>query len=125
MRGQVRQWLLCALVLSLISMHHLALAQHEPHVGGTHAASSSPMTVEELPEAHCPGPASGGGHAVLHPCEAVLHTPGGFLLLVLLTVVGVGVRPPPTGLRLPAARPRRPPGIGGRTLLASVCVLRV
>jgi hypothetical protein len=69
------------------------------------------------------GPAS--GHDMLHLCLAVLGAVSWlFLLASLLAAVG-GTSRPATGLRLRmvwAWRPRRP---SGRSLLASVCVLRI
>jgi hypothetical protein len=69
------------------------------------------------------GPAS--GHDMLHLCLAVLSAVSWlFLVASLLAAVG-GTKRPATGLRLRmvwAWRPRRP---SGRSLLASVCVLRI
>jgi hypothetical protein len=120
--------LLCALALSVIGMHHVPLAPH----GTSHATMSAQampasMTVAPvLPEVQPSGDhGTGTGHDLLHLCLVVLGAAGGVLLLAwLLTAVGAGWSAPSAKLLPPPWRTWRPPRTAGRSLLASICVLR-
>ncbi|MFL6121527.1 hypothetical protein [Actinophytocola sp.] len=134
MSRRTRQLLLmCALALSVIGMHHVPLSPHcTPHVtmsAGTHAAGTAVSetmihAVAAAPDAQ-PNSDSGTGHDMLHLCLAVLWAAGGLLLLAwLLVAVGAGAPTPAATLLLWTRRVWRPPGTTGRSLLASLCVLR-
>jgi hypothetical protein len=107
---------LCALVLGVVGMHHVALGTshdvpcHEVHAAATPAGSH----------------AGSGGHDMLHPCLAVLHPAGGVLLLAwLLLTVGSAFPAPSADLRPPVPRVWRLRRPAGRSLLTSVCVSRI
>jgi hypothetical protein len=131
---RIRQLLLlCALALAVVGMHHVVLAPHEtmscgPHSpGGTHATHMAFGDQPPTPSVHTPGSPATGGHDMLHLCLAVLGASGGLLLLLALLALAAGgmVALPLGGLRLPPGRARRPASTTGRSLLASVCVLRI
>jgi hypothetical protein len=120
-RTLLMRWLLLAVVaLGLVVMHHLP-AQHG---GGAHdsmvAVESSP-TAQSMPDA-------GGMGAMLHDCLAVVGQFTIAALLMMLLVVGLArwirERRPPTPSPLARAPDHLSPA-GGRSLLASVCVLRL
>jgi hypothetical protein len=124
---RLRHWLLlCALVLAVVGMHHVALAPH----GTSHAAPSSEAHVAAMPAAPAglsealtsSDPTTDGGHDLLHLCLAVLAATGGLLLLVLL--LGAGEKPRPLLTTLAVTRLLPPPKPAGRSLLTSVCVMR-
>lgn len=133
--------LLCMLALAVLGMHHLALAPqemacHEPiavSAPTTHSHTSSgasTMTgvvwLAGAPTAtSSDGPASGTSHDMMHLCLAILSATAWLFLLVWLSTAvrnadGAAVR-----LRRLAGRTWRPPRPAGRSLLASVCVLRI
>ncbi|OLF09760.1 hypothetical protein BLA60_18445 [Actinophytocola xinjiangensis] len=110
--------LLCALALSVLGMHHVAAPSH---------AAGPAMTVEAMTvEAPTVEPPAGDhqpdtGHDLLHLCLVVLSA-------AVLLLVGWGLATTfPTG----ATRAGRPPAfsrtrvVAGRSLLTSVCVLRL
>jgi hypothetical protein len=124
-----RGLLLWALALAVLGMHHLALAPHpagmachQPVLAETQAGvlldPPSAMSADE--------PAPGAGHDMLHVCLAVLNVAGWLLLLASLLMAVRRMSPPATNLRPRVVRaagwPLRP---AGRSLLASVCVLRI
>jgi hypothetical protein len=114
---RIRQGLLlCALVLAVLGMHHLALAPDD----------AAPRLCHQ-PAAPSSGPAdsTGTGHDLMHPCLAILGASAWlFLFAWLSTAFGDGgleaVRP-----RVLATRARRRRRSTGRSLLTSVCVLRI
>lgn len=126
--GRVQQViLLCLLALCVTAMHHVSASGDEPHSMATTSVSASMPTVNVgmgSGEHHPPAP--GGAHDMLHLCLAILTAVGGLLLAWVLFV-----RRPDTGI--PALRkcprgspaPERPPDRPGRTVLNSLCVLRV
>jgi hypothetical protein len=128
---RVQQWLLlCALALAVVGMHHVPLAPHTMSHDSAHTAAVMPTTATtpaELPEIHSPaGPASGAGHDLMHLCLAIMGAAGGFVLLawLLMATGGAGLAPF-GGPRVVAARLWRPPRRAGRSLLTSVCLLRI
>ncbi|MET9229321.1 hypothetical protein [Lentzea sp. NPDC003310] len=105
-RRRLTQWvLLCALVFSVVGMHHVAAAE-TPHAG--HAVSHH----QEQPHEH----------DLLHLCLAVLVAAAVVVLGWFLVrtapplLVALADEPPPS-------TPQRPPP-GGRQLLTTLCVLR-
>lgn len=135
--------LLCVLALAVLGMHHLALAPHttschQPvppttasasHMGGPSGHASGVLEAGMLtkpPSAHSAGgPATGTGHDLMHLCLAVLTAAGWLLLLTMLwTAVGEPERGT-ARLRLLATHAWRRRRTTGRSLLTSVCVLRI
>jgi hypothetical protein len=124
---RARQWLLlCALVLSVVGMHHVAFTSHCSSHGATtgdsHAAAM-PTALADTPVASpSKDPAPGGEHDLLHLCLAVLIAAGGLLLLAwLLTAVDRPGHLRPAWL---VTHPLPPPRPAGRSLLTSLCVMR-
>lgn len=132
-----RQWLLlCVLSLAVIGMHHLAFASARCEPCGPHTASHGTMVVTSLAEtamdsvapAHSyvdpPTPGPDTGHDLLHLCLAVLAAAAGLLLVGLLLAFGTppAALAPRWYLRTTGVRRRR---TGGRSILTSVCVLRI
>lgn len=105
--------LLCALTLSVLGMHHVAAPPQETG----HAA----VVMESTVAAPADDPGHGPGHDLLHLClvvlTAVLLLAGRLRTATRSTAVGSGTRRPPS---FP-----RPPVAAGRSLLTSVCVLRL
>jgi hypothetical protein len=126
-RRTQRLLLLCALALSIIGMHHLALSSHCPpqvtvlagaHAGPPTATSLSAPAAEARPADD--QPTDGTGHdMLLHLCLAVLCAAGGLLLLAWLSAA-VGTSGVPTGAA------RSPPWVrhAWSLLLTSLCVMR-
>jgi hypothetical protein len=120
--------LLFALALCVVAMHHVGMP--DSPMGGTSAPAMQASQVE-------PGPAPasgdehpgmpGDGHGLLHLCQAVLSAAGAVLLALLaLGSLSQPAAPPATSAGLPgSAVPERPPDRRGRTVLTSLCVLRV
>lgn len=107
----LRWLLLCLLLLGVVSMHHFVATSDQ------HPAMAVEMTVpDHVPES----PA----HDLIHLCLAVLGAVAGLLLLVLL--LGVFWPAVRTARRTrPVSRVDRPPWTSGRSVLTSVCVLRL
>jgi hypothetical protein len=97
--------LLCALVLAVVGMHHVAAAE-TPHAD--HAVSHHQDEPHE--------------HDLLHLCLAVLAAVAVALTTWFLVQTALPRLAAPPG-RSPASPPQRPPP-GGRSLLTSLCVLR-
>lgn len=124
--GRVQQVvLLCLLALCVTAMHHVPASGDEP--GSTVAmsvAASVPAISADMGtgEHHTPG----GAHEMLHLCLAILTAIGALLLawVLLARRPGAGIR---TGRKCPrgSPAPERPPDRPGRTILNSLCVLRV
>jgi hypothetical protein len=119
-RHAVTQWLLlCALLLGVVGMHHLAMSGE---MATGHGMTQATARHERSPEE----PAPSSEHDVLHLCVAVLCAVVSLLLLAWLLVRTTSQR---TGRVLRSSAwarpPGRPPPVGGRALLSSVCVLRL
>jgi hypothetical protein len=116
-----RGLLLCALALAVLGMHHVAFGHHEsPHEthGAVIAMSTSPTQPSE-------DTGSDTGHDLMHLCLAVLSAAGGLLLAWLVVMVGTRAHAAPGRGQPPAWHAWRLPATVGRSLLASVCVLRI
>ncbi|HEX8869550.1 MAG TPA: hypothetical protein VF821_28065 [Lentzea sp.] len=104
-RRRLTQWvLLCALVLAVVGMHHVAAAE-TPHAGHSMSQQQEPHE-----------------HDLLHLCLAVLVAATVALtawFLVRTALPQLAALPSET----PLSTPQRPPP-GGRSLLTSLCVLR-
>ncbi|WP_290056104.1 DUF6153 family protein [Amycolatopsis solani] len=125
--GRVQQViLLCLLALGVTAMHHVSASGEPDSVAAMSVAASVPATDTGMGtgEHHEPGP--GGAHEMLHLCLAILTVVGALFLAWLLLV-----RRPGTGTHARRKRlrgspaPERPPDRPGRTILNSLCVLRV
>jgi hypothetical protein len=114
----MRRWLLlCVLALAVIGMHHVASGTSGPCPPETViSAATTPQAYSAYEPTTC------SGHDLLHLCLAVLGTAAGVLLAWLLVAVGAAPAPRPRAL---AARSRRARRTAGRSLLTSVCVLRI
>lgn len=118
--------LLCALTLSVLGMHHVAL----PPPGAGHSTAAESMTSMTAPAMEGMAPVAqpsddsgtGMGHDLLHLCLAVLGAAAVFLLATWLLATMGATRADPGGQRPPFPRA---PRAAGRSLLASVCVLRL
>jgi hypothetical protein len=123
--------LLFALALCVVAMHHVGMP--DSPMGGTSAPATQAMSASQIE----PGPAPASGdehpgmpgdeHGLLHLCQAVLSAAGAVLLALLaLGSLSRPAAPPATSAGLPgSAVPERPPDRRGRTVLTSLCVLRV
>ncbi|MGW5723347.1 DUF6153 family protein [Amycolatopsis sp. NPDC003865] len=124
-----RLFLLCALALGVILMHHVSApgAIFSPaETVAQHAEPASAVTVQasELDSPHhaC---ALCGAHVMTQVCLAILD---GTTLLLLLSLAFAGfsrLGAPPTPTPRGAPRPSQPPDLHGRAALNSLCVLRV
>lgn len=143
----VRWWLLCAVALGVVAMHHLgspghadAGCAHPPSHTMSAAAASRAMSGMD---GHLPGAGAAGSggvslaaalhpadcgtaHGMFHLCLAIV----GALLLVVLA--GTALRHAGEFLRWRGcaaadvgAAARAPPGISGCGILSSTCVLRI
>jgi hypothetical protein len=115
--------LLCALTLSVLGMHHVALPPHETVHSTMAPAMTGPAMASTNPTAQPSGDSGTGmGHDLLHLCLVVLCAAAVFLLAtwLLATVRAIGVDPGNQRRSFPRA-----PRVAGRALLASVCVLRL
>ena len=115
--------LLCLLALCVAAMHHVPASSGGPDPTTTSVtAESTGMPDMDSGEHHAPD----GAHGMLHLCLAVLTAIGALLLAWVLLV-----RRPGTGILVgeKSSRgspvPERPPDRRGRTVLNSLCVLRV
>jgi hypothetical protein len=122
MRTTGPQWLLlCLLLLGVVGMHHFVpTPTHDIASVAPSIALGEPMQAP-MHDPAAPAPA----HELMHLCMAVLGAVLGLLLIALL--IGV-LRWDSQRIPSPASsagRVDRPPGLSGRTLLASVCVLRL
>ncbi|HET6708696.1 hypothetical protein [Amycolatopsis sp.] len=120
--------LLCLLALCVTAMHHITASSGEPPVMNDSFMTAAAATGSG--EHHAPG--HDGTHDLRHLCLAILTVFGGLLLLTrLLFPRRPNTRTPDT--RSPTRRtpprgspaPDRPPDRPGRTVLTSLCVLRV
>lgn len=115
------QWaLLCLLFLGVVGMHHVNVGADTP---GGHAVMSATTDAHEGQSPGEPEPAP--AHDMLHLCMAILCAVASALLFGWLLLRPVG---PPLNRAAAAVWPRapgRPPPIGGRGTLNSVCVLRL
>jgi hypothetical protein len=121
MRTAGPRWLLvCLLLLGMVGMHHFVPASaHDAMSTATSIATQEPMPAPS----HEPTAPS---HELMHLCMAVVCAFLGLLLIALLLLIVLRRENLPVpSLRLSASRIDRPPGLSGRALLASVCVLRL
>lgn len=118
-----RWLLLCMLLLGVVSMHHFVPAEAHDRATGMVAST---MTDVPLPDPmHKPdGPAPSPAHDLLHLCMAVLCAIIGLLLAALMLTVSQPARAPSLRPQRLVSGVDRPPGLSGRSLLNSVCVLR-
>jgi hypothetical protein len=128
--GKLQQvFLLCALAVGVVAMHHVGMASAAEATTMHAMAEPGPQVEISLPAAgsgeHDPGMPD-GLHDILHLCLAVLCAAGALLLTV---VVFLGISwftarfSLAAKLRGPPVR-GRPPDRGGRSILTSLCVLR-
>jgi hypothetical protein len=123
--------LLFALALCVVAMHHVGMSDNM--LGSTAAPTMHTMSatqVESGPAAlsgdELPGMPS-GAHGLMHLCLAVLSAVGA----VLLALLALGSLSWPAALSATSSGPPgssgppRPPDRRGRTVLTSLCVLRV
>jgi nitric oxide reductase large subunit len=101
-----RWLLLCLLLLGVVGMHHTVSA--EPH-DMMHTSQSMPAP----------------DHEMLHLCMAVITAAAGFLLFVLFLFTAFWPVSVSARRFTVVSRVDRPPGLSGRSLLSSVCVLRL
>lgn len=123
-RGKLPQWLLlCALLLGVVGMHHLATAAAMPMA----AAETMIVSVDSEAGHGSQHPSDMPVHDTLHLCMAVLCVAGSVLLLGWLMSSTSGVQLADRWTHI-QGRPRAPdPPLrpGGRNLLSSLCVLRL
>ncbi|NKQ58884.1 hypothetical protein HFP15_39180 [Amycolatopsis sp. K13G38] len=126
-RHHLARWtLLAILAVSLVFMHHTPVDQMSPGHGAVAVAATTTGPAPAVSPA--PMPDEQGMGAMLHQCLAVFGQLLAGALLVLLLAIGFArltgghrlLRP-----RALARAPDRPDRPGGRSLLASVCVLRL
>jgi len=114
------QWaLLCLLVLGVVGMHHVNAGTD---MSAGHVATASTHGDHHAPDEPEPAPA----HDMLHMCMAILCAAVSLLLLgwLLLRLTRPSDDPATSTPTWPRA-PARPPPLGGRGLLNSLCVLRL
>ena len=117
---------LCALVLGVLAMHHVAaapLGTATSHHGAEHAMATGP----DSPTGDAPGPDLPGDHAGFHMCLAVLLAATLALAVALLLRTARSRRPSVRRGSGPARRAgRAPPFVPSTSVfLSSLCVLRV
>jgi hypothetical protein len=117
-------FLLHALVLLVIGMHHVPFVAHCASTTSGEVMPAAMVSVEQQEiqptDNHC----SDMGHDMLHLCLAVLWAVGALLLLIWLVAAVGGGSALAARLQPPSWRVWRPPQTAGRSLLTSVCVLR-
>lgn len=116
--------LLCALTLSVLGMHHVTLPPHETgHSAMAEESMATPVMASMNPVAQ-PSADSGTGmaHDLLHLCLVVLCAAAVFLLTTWLLATVSTTRADPAHQRPPFPPAPRD---AGRSLLASVCVMRL
>ena len=124
--GAKRLFLLCALALGVILMHHVnapgVMFDAAETVVEPMPAATIQATEPASPHHACP---PCGTHVMTHVCLAILDGMP-LILLALLALAGFSGLGATTvaGLR-GAPRPSRPPDLHGRAALTSLCVLRV
>lgn len=118
--------LVCLLLLGLVLMHHAPAAEHHMGAMGPPAATAAVTAGSTCPAGTPDCPMPGQAHDMLHLCLAVIGTLAGVLLLgaFLGLVRGIFASPRLSG-DVPLPRVDRPPGWPGRTVLTSLCVLRL
>ncbi|MGW4485409.1 DUF6153 family protein [Amycolatopsis sp. NPDC004368] len=118
------RWLLIGVVaLGVVLMHHAPA----PHEGAHHSTAAMTVLQVHAEPAAEPMPDEGGMGAMLHECLAILGQVLGSAVLVLLAIAGWLQWVRARWLLVPEAAARGPdraPGVGGRSVLSLVCVLR-
>ncbi|WP_328607039.1 hypothetical protein OG943_45345 [Amycolatopsis sp. NBC_00345] len=113
-----RWLLLSAVVLGVVTMHHVAAPDCAvAGVSMTHASHAD--------ETAAPAGMDGASHSMLHLCLAVLLAVAGLLLAVALAWRAGRGRPAVAGRPGSAGGARPPPWRSGRELLTASCVLRI
>jgi hypothetical protein len=130
-RAGLGRWLLLAVVaVGVVLMHHAPAGEQNAHGGAAAMLMAMPASTTVGPVA-APAGEDGMG-AMLHECLAVVGQVTARFLLALLLAAGLvlaaglmlwrRVRPAPRAM---ARAPDQASGLGGRSLLFSVCVLRL
>lgn len=122
--------LLVALAFAVIGMHNLvAISPMHDAMAPEPVTSASAMVADACCADHAgqPGHAPGAGHDWLHLCLAVLGqlAAAAALLLVLVIALARGAGDRASAWSRALARAPDPPPGNGRTILTSVCVLRL
>lgn len=124
--------LLCVLAFAVLGMHHTpfltahaAMADDSPAAAAMPEAPSSVSGMLEPPSAGDPAP--GAGHDLMHLCLAVLLAATGLVLLAswLVTTLSARTHVRRIGARSSTHPGNRSPPRAGRSLLTSVCILRI
>lgn len=122
------RWLLLAVVaFALMVMHHLPAGHgSDPAAGHGAAPMAAVVAMEPVVTAH-PASDAGGMSGMLHECLALAGqlAAGAVLLLLIVSLTRLAGVPRVPVLSVGGRKPDRPPGSGGRTILNSVCVLRL
>jgi hypothetical protein len=154
-RWATRAIMVVALVAGIVFMHHVVTAhesagahegatmhEHGPGAVAAGSAHAADEHVVDVHAAHAHGGAShgdlgdaasadaresSGGHGLAHWCAAMIASIGLLVLALLLVRVCLPLRVIPSAVSATWSRLVHPPPqrLAGRTLLMSVCVMRV
>jgi hypothetical protein len=117
-----RWLLLCLLLLGMVGMHHFVPAE-------AHGRMSTVVTMTDEPPSdfmHGPHePVPSPAHGLMHLCMAVMYVIAGLLLIGFLLSMSWPASVPSLRPQRRGRRVDRPPGLFGRDLLSSVCILRL
>jgi hypothetical protein len=127
--GTQRLFLLCALALGVILMHHVNAPGAMSGTAETVVEHAEPLPVAVIQVAGSASPHHAcppcGEHAMTHVCLAILDGMP-LILLVLFALAGFSGPGATTAAGSRGSpRPSRPPDLHGRAALTSLCVLRV
>ena len=127
--GAKRLFLLCALTLGVILMHHVNAPSAMSDTAETvvaHVESAPAAKIQTTgstsPHHACP---PCGAHVMTHVCLAILDGMPQVLLALFALAGFSGLRATATAGPGGSRRPSRPPDLHGRAALTSLCVLRV